>query len=80
MATKLYFLNNTSSHLVTSDSDYEEICDMPLGFEPTYLVIATFDFDREDIGTDEKRILFQVRLDLVSGLGAPWPATFSRSS
>lgn len=70
MATKLYFLNDTTEHLVNSE-DFQEICDMPLGFEPTYLVIATVDFDREDLGSDGKRILFQVRLEVLSGFGAP---------
>ena len=40
MATKVPFLNNTSAHLVTSDSDYEEICDMPLRQAASAWVVA----------------------------------------
>ncbi len=70
MATQLYFLDDTSSHAVTSEQ-FEELCDVPLGFDKgPYLVMANVDFDRDDPGYIHDRMLCEVRLDVVSGLGA----------
>ena len=71
MATKMYFLDDTSSHVVTSE-DFEEICDLPLGSESDhFLVMATVDLDRDDlVSSNEETTRCDVRLDVLSGFGA----------